>query len=205
MRDQLILFESQHKVTYMYQALAEAYRVGDRYVQDLVMPGKALKILEAAASYASGGLVTAQSVDDAIEKTLGIKISVASLSDEKEKLLNLESLIHQRMINQTRAVTVVSDAIRRARTGVRNQNRPIGAFLFLGPTGVGKTELSKALADVYFGGEGNMIRLDLNEFVRPDDVARLIADGARDPGSLTAQVQKRPMKITEKLVFAIRL
>ena len=195
MRDQLVLFEAQHKVTYMYQALAEAYRVGDRYVQDLVMPGKALKILEAAASYASGGLVTAQSVDDAIEKTLGIKISVASLNDEKEKLLNLESLIHQRMINQTRAVTVVSDAIRRARTGVRNQNRPIGAFLFLGPTGVGKTELSKALADVYFGGEGNMIRLDLNEFVRPDDVARLIADGARDPGSLTAQVQKRPFSV----------
>ena len=139
--------------------------------------------------------MTAQSVDDAIEKTLGIKISVASLSDEKEKLLNLESLIHQRMINQTRAVTVVSDAIRRARTGVRNQNRPIGAFLFLGPTGVGKTELSKALADVYFGGEGNMIRLDLNEFVRPDDVARLIADGVRDPGSLTAQVQKRPFSV----------
>ena len=195
MRDQLVLFEAQHKVRYMYQALAEAYRVGDRYVQDLVMPGKALKILEAAASYASDGLVTAQSVDDAIEKTLGIKISVASLSDEREKLLNLESLIHQRMINQSRAVTVVSDAIRRARTGVRNQNRPIGAFLFLGPTGVGKTELSKALADVYFGGEGSMIRLDLNEFVRPDDVARLIADGARDPGSLTAQVQKKPFSV----------
>ena len=195
MRDQLVLFEAQHKVRYMYQALAEAYRVGDRYVQDLVMPGKALKILEAAASYASDGLVTAQSVDDAIEKTLGIKISVASLSDEREKLMNLESLIHQRMINQSRAVTVVSDAIRRARTGVRNQNRPIGAFLFLGPTGVGKTELSKALADVYFGGEGSMIRLDLNEFVRPDDVARLIADGARDPGSLTAQVQKKPFSV----------
>ena len=89
MRDQLVLFEAQHKVTYMYQALAEAYRVGDRYVQDLVMPGKALKILEAAASYASGGLVTAQSVDDAIEKTLGIKISVASLSDEKGKIVKL--------------------------------------------------------------------------------------------------------------------
>ena len=185
MRDQLVLFEAQHKVTYMYQALAEAYRVGDRYVQDLAMPGKALKILEAAASYASGGLVTAQSVDDAIEKTLGIKISVTSSGDEREKLLNLETLIHQRMINQSRAVTVVSDAIRRARTGVRNQNRPIGAFLFLGPTGVGKTELSKALADVYFGGE----------FVRLDDVARLIADGAHDPGSLTAQVQKRPFSV----------
>lgn len=73
MRDQLVLFEAQHKVTYMYQALAEAYRVGDRYVQDLAMPGKALKILEAAASYASGGLVTAQSVDDAIEKNAWYK------------------------------------------------------------------------------------------------------------------------------------
>ncbi len=195
MRDQLFFFEAQYRVAYMYQALAEAYRVGDRYVQDLAMPGKALKILESAASCAQNGLVTAQSVDDAIEKTLGIKISAANTGDEREKLLNLETLIHQRMINQSRAVTVVSDAIRRARTGVRNQNRPIGAFLFLGPTGVGKTELSKALADVYFGGEGSMIRLDLNEFVRPDDVARLIADGAHDPGSLTAQVQKRPFSV----------
>lgn len=195
MRDQLIAFESQHKVTYMYQALAEAYRVGNRYVQDLAMPGKALKILEAAAGFAKDGLVTAQSVDDAIEKTLGIRIATVNSGDEREKLLNLEQLIHQRMINQSRAVTVVADAIRRARTGVRNQDRPIGAFLFLGPTGVGKTELSKALADVYFGGEGSMIRLDLNEFVRPDDVARLITDGARDPGSLTAQAQKKPFSV----------
>lgn len=195
MRDQLIAFESQHKVTYMYQALAEAYRVGNRYVQDLAMPGKALKILEAAAGFAKDGLVTAQSVDDAIEKTLGIRIATVNSGDEREKLLNLEQLIHQRMINQSRAVTVVADAIRRARTGVRNQDRPIGTFLFLGPTGVGKTELSKALADVYFGGEGSMIRLDLNEFVRPDDVARLIADGARDPGSLTAQAQKKPFSV----------
>ena len=195
MRDQLMLFESQRDVVYMYQALTEAYRVGDRYVQDLAMPGKALKILEAAASYAKNRLVTAQSVDDAIEKTMGIRIATASTTDERETLLNLEQLIHQRMINQSRAVAVVSDAIRRARAGVRNQNRPIGAFLFLGPTGVGKTELSKALAEVYFGGEGSMIRLDLNEFVRPDDVGRLIADGAHDSGGLIAQVQKRPFSV----------
>jgi ATP-dependent Clp protease ATP-binding subunit ClpA len=99
------------------------------------------------------------------------------------------------MINQTRAVQVVSDALRRARAGVRNQNRPIGTFLFLGPTGVGKTELSKALADVYFGGEDRMIRLDLNEYVRPEDVARLIADGADDPTSLTAQAMKQPFSV----------
>ena len=107
----------------------------------------------------------------------------------------MEDLIHQRMVDQVRAVNVVSDALRRARAGVRNENRPIGTFLFLGPTGVGKTELSKALADVYFGGEGKLIRLDLNEFVRPDDVARLIADGADDPMSLTAQVMKQPFSV----------
>ncbi len=195
MRDQLIRLESQHKVTYMYQALTEAYRIGERYVHSLAMPGKALKILEASAGYAQNGLVTQQSVHDAVEKTLNIKISSPSTADEKDKLLNLESLIHQRMINQTRAVAVVSDAIRRARAGVRNQDRPVGTFLFLGPTGVGKTELSKALADVYFDGEGSLIRLDLNEFVRPGDVSRLISDGAEDPFSLTAQISKRPFSV----------
>ena len=99
------------------------------------------------------------------------------------------------MINQTRAVQVVSDALRRARAGVRNQNRPIGTFLFLGPTGVGKTELAKALADGYFGGEERMIRLDLNEYVRAEDVSRLIADGADDPNSLTAQAMKQPFSV----------
>lgn len=195
MRDQLLSIEMRYGVLYMYQAITEAYRVGDRYVQDLAMPGKALKILEAAAHYAQGGLVTQQSVDDAVEKTMGIKVSAASTSDERQKLLHLEELIHQRMINQTRAVSVVSDAIRRARAGVRNLDRPIGTFLFLGPTGVGKTELSKALADIYFDGEGNLIRLDLNEFVRAEDMARLLADGANDATSLTAQVQKRPFSV----------
>ena len=195
MRDQLINLEHRHKVTYMYQSITEAYRIADRYVQDLAMPGKALKILESSAQYAQDGLVTQQSVYTAAEQTMNLKIAAPDTQDEKEKLLNLESLIHQRMINQTRAVSVVSDAIRRARAGVRNQDRPIGTFLFLGPTGVGKTELSKALADVYFGGEDNIIRLDLNEFVRAEDVARIIADGANDPLSLTAQVSKRPFSV----------
>lgn len=197
MRDQLISFEQRHNVTYMLQALNEAYRVGERYIQDLAMPGKALKVLESAAGYANNqhGLITAQTIDEAVERSMGVKIATASNSDERDKLLNLEELIHQRMINQSRAVSVVSDAIRRARAGVRNLDRPIGTFLFLGPTGVGKTELSKALADIYFGGEGNLIRLDLNEFVRPGDVARLIADGANDPLSLTAQIQKQPFSV----------
>ena len=195
MRDRLMMIEFERNVTYMYQALVEAYRLSERYVHDLVMPGQALSLLKSAAEYSEAGLVTAASVGQAIEKTVGVKISNASSDEERDKLLNLETLIHERMINQTRAVSVVSDALRRARAGVRNQNRPIGTFMFLGPTGVGKTELAKALATVYFGGEDHMIRLDMNEFVKSDDVARLIADGAKDTGSLTARVMKQPFSV----------
>lgn len=195
LQDKLVVLEHQRNVVYTYHAVSEAYSLSLRYIHDVAMPGRAFKLLEAAAGYADGKLVTAESVQRAIEETLGVKVGVASGDDEREKLLNLESLIHERMINQSRAVQVVSDALRRARAGVRNQERPIGTFLFLGPTGVGKTELSKALAGVYFGGEERMVRLDLNEFVRPEDVSRLIADGADDPNSLTAQVMKQPFSV----------
>ncbi len=195
MQDQLIATEYQRKVTYMYQALEEAYRLSERYVHDLAMPGRAIKLMESAAGYSENGLVTAYSVQQAIEQTLNIKVGVASGEDEREKLLNLEEHIHKRMINQVRAVNVISDALRRARAGVRNPNRPIGTFLFLGPTGVGKTELAKALGEVYFGGEDRLIRLDLNEYVRSEDVVRLIADGADDPTSLTAQAMKQPFSV----------
>lgn len=195
LEEQIIFVEFRQKVTYMYQALKEAYRLSERYVHELDMPGRAMKLAESAASYHQAGLVTVNSVQEAIEKTLDIKVSVASDTEDKQRLLNLEALIHERMVNQTRAVGVVSDALRRARAGVRNQNRPIGTFLFLGPTGVGKTELSKALADVYFGGEGKLIRVDLNEYVQASDVNRLIADAAEDPTSLTAQVRKQPFSV----------
>ncbi|MFI5212605.1 MAG: AAA family ATPase [Candidatus Saccharimonadales bacterium] len=195
MQNQLIMTEFQRKVTYRYQALEEAYRLSERYIHDLAMPGRAIKLMESAAGYADDGLVTSHSVQQAIEQTMNIKVGVANGDDERQKLLNLEDLIHTRMIDQTRAVGVVSDALRRARAGVRNQNRPIGTFLFLGPTGVGKTELAKALADVYFGGEDRLIRIDMNEYVRSDDVMRLIADGADDPMSLTAQAMKQPFSV----------
>lgn len=195
MQDQLILSEFKRKVTYTFQSLEESYRLSERYVHDLAMPGRALKLLESAAGYSENGLVTMNSVQQAIEQTMNIKIATVSSSEEREKLLHMEELIHKRMINQVRAVGVVSDALRRARAGVRNPNRPIGTFLFLGPTGVGKTELAKALADVYFGGEDKIIRLDLNEYVRNEDVTRLIADGADDPTSLTAQAMKQPFSV----------
>ena len=195
LEDHLPALEYRRKVTYMYQALKDAYRLSQRYVYDISMPGQAISLLESAADYAENGLVTSVSVASAIEQSTGVKTGSANNEDERATLLNLESLIHERMIGQERAVSVVSDALRRARSGVRNQNRPVGTFLFLGPTGVGKTELAKSLAAVYFGGERNIIRLDMNEFVSSSDVARLIADGSEDSGSLTAQVMKQPFSV----------
>ena len=193
--DQILVTEFQAKVTYMYQALKAAYRLGSRYVADQAMPGQALKILQAAAPNATSGLVTSASVEQAVEKLFGVKVATARKTEERQTLLNLEELLHQRMVNQTRAVTAVSNALRRARSGVRNQNRPIGSFIFLGPTGVGKTELAKALAVVYFGGEDHLVRIDLNEFGSSDSVNRLIADAATDPRSLTAQIAKQPFSV----------
>lgn len=196
LEDYLPIIEHKRKVTFMYQALKESYRLSQRYVYDISMPGQAVSLLEQAAEFPEeGGLISARSVNLAIERTTGIKTAAADDSTERETLLNLESLIHERMIGQERAVNVVSDALRRARSGIRNVNRPVGTFLFLGPTGVGKTELAKSLASVYFGGENNIIRLDMNEFVSPDDVQRLIADGADDSGSLTAQVMRQPFSV----------
>ena len=195
LEEQLPIIEFKRKVTYMYQALREAYKLSARYVYDIAMPGQAMSLLDAAADYAESGLVTARSVNMAIEKTIGVKTNIVDDESERDKLLNLESLIHERMIGQERAVNVVSDALRRARAGIRNQKRPVGTFMFLGPTGVGKTELAKSLAAVYFGGEQNIIRLDMNEFVQSSDVARLIADGTEDAGSLTAQVMKQPFSV----------
>ena len=196
MEDHVPRLEYKYNVIYTHWALVEAYRLSERYVHDLVMPGRAINLLESAANYpVQGDFITDVSVQTAVEKVYGIKMQSSQNEEEKIKLLNLEDLIHGRMIDQVGAVKAVSNALRRSAAGVRNQNRPIGTFLFLGPTGVGKTELAKALSEVYFRGEGEIVRLDLNEFVEASDVSRLIADGAEDALSLTAQVMKHPFSV----------
>lgn len=199
LEERVIPLEYRSKCTFTYQSLTEAYRLSNRYITDVSQPRTSLQLLENSVQQAQDGLVMPITIAQTIEKTLGIKVggdlSYGDAGEERQKLLNLEDLIHERMINQSSAVKAVSSALRRARTGVRNEKRPIGTFLFLGPTGVGKTELAKSLAAVYFGGEDHLVRIDLNEYVRPDDVARLIADGAIDPMSLSAQVQKNPFSV----------
>lgn len=196
LEDQVPYLEWRYHVTYTYWALKEAYRLGNRYIKKLEMPGRAMYLLENAARYAKDGLVFGESVAEAIEKTQGIKLqSAVSTLESRNRLLNLETLIHQRMIGQTQAVRAIADALRRAATGVRNEKKPIGTYLFLGPTGVGKTELAKVLSEVYFNGESEIIRIDLNEYVEASDVNRLIAEAATDPMSLTAQVEKHPFSV----------
>lgn len=194
LEDVTIGLENRHKVIVAYEAIREAYRLSGRYEQDEAYPGKAIKLLEQAINHSDHGLVDRRSVELAIEQTRGVKVGTAAPA-EADALLHLEDTIHQRMINQTHAVKVVASALRRARAGVTNPKRPIGSFLFLGPTGVGKTELAKAVAASYFGSESAMIRLDMSEYQQPDDVQRLLSTGNNDASSLLMSVRQQPFSV----------
>ena len=187
-------FEHRHKILISYAALKEAYRLSGRYDMDMAYPGKAIRLLEQALSHTENSILTPASVQTAIEQTTGVKAGAAA-PIEADQLLNLEARIHERMINQSRAVNVVANALRRARAGVSSPNRPIGSFLFLGPTGVGKTELAKSIAATYFGSETSMIRLDMSEYQQESDVARLLSGGQNESSSLILKVRERPFSV----------
>ncbi len=192
LEDQALLIEAQHRVFITYQALEQAYDLSARYVKEIAAPGRAMRVVENSVNHAEGKMITANSIQQSIEATYGVKVQVAA-SAEKEELLNLEAKIHERMINQNRAVKVVSDSLRRSRSGVSSPNKPIGTFLFLGPTGVGKTELAKAVADVYFGDDKKMIRVDMNEFIETSDISRLLDSSS--PTSLLSVVGRDPFTV----------
>lgn len=194
LRDKVLMIEYKRKVLYTQQALKEAYRLGGRYVETQSMPGAALAVLEAAAPVATDGYVTAEVVQQSIESSFGVKIQ-QSKGDESKSLLSLEDDLHKYVINQKQAVSVIANALRRSRSGVGNPERPVGTFLFLGPTGVGKTELSKALARVYFGDESSMIRVDMNQFVNTEDVTRLITPMLGEQLGFLGQVRRRPFSV----------
>jgi ATP-dependent Clp protease ATP-binding subunit ClpA len=194
LEDIAIGIESRNKLLITYDALHEAYRLSGRYEQDEAYPGKAIKLLGQAVPHAKDSIVTALSVQQAIEQTRGVKVGNAKAA-EADTLLHLEDKIHERMINQSHAVSVVSNALRRARAGVGNPKRPIGSFLFLGPTGVGKTELAKAIAATYFNDESTIIRLDMSEYQQAEDVARLLSSGQTDKTSLILSVRQQPFSV----------
>lgn len=143
--------------------------------------------------------VTDTEIAEVLAKSTGIPVS-RMLESEKEKLLHLEDALHARVIGQNEAVNAVSNAIRRSRAGLSDPNKPIGSFLFLGPTGVGKTELCKSLANFLFDSENAMVRIDMSEFMEKHSVARLIGAppgyvGYEEGGYLTEAVRRRPYSV----------
>ena len=191
--DHAIGFENGQYVT-TYRALQEAFRLSGRYLEDEAYPGRAIKLLQAAFNHPDGNVISELSVQKAVESQFGVRVSQAG-GAESDVLLHLEDKIHKRMINQTRAVSVVSNALRRARAGVSNPRRPIGSFLFLGPTGVGKTELARSLAATYFNAEDNIIRLDMSEYQQTIDVDRILESAAHNPGGLLTQIRQSPFSV----------
>ena len=194
LQDQVVFSEYSNKVIFTYQSLREAYKLGGRYIDSQAMPGAALAVLKSAAPLAKNGLVTADIVKQSIELSAGVKLQQATGS-ESQSLLHLEDDLHKHVINQKRAVSVIADALRRSRSGVGNPNRPVGTFLFLGPTGVGKTELSKALARVYFNNPDALVRVDMNQYIQPEDAQRLITPMVGDQLGFLGQIKRSPFSV----------
>ena len=143
--------------------------------------------------------LTEEDIAEVISNWTNIPVNKIT-QDENEKLKNLEETLHKRVIGQDEAVKAVAKAIRRGRVGLKDPNRPIGSFLFLGPTGVGKTELSKALAESLFGNENSMIRVDMSEYMEPHSVSKLIGSppgyvGYDDGGQLTEKIRRKPYAV----------
>ncbi len=192
--------EYKQQVFFAYEAIEKAVDLAKHYLRDVALPGSALQIMNEAASFTRAkkgvnSLVTSEEVATVVAAKTKIPVTTVS-ADETTKLLHLEEAMHQRLIGQDEAVNVVANALRRARAKIRSTTRPIANFLFLGPTGVGKTELAKTIAEVYFGGEERMIRLDMSEYQDKASIYRLIGSpGEKGSGILTEAVRRSPFAL----------
>ena len=147
----------------------------------------------------NSGEVTAEDIAKIVSEWTGIPV-VQLTKEESERLLNMENVLHERVIGQSEAVTAIAKAIRRGRVGLKDPKRPVGSFIFLGPTGVGKTELCKALAEAMFGDENAMLRLDMSEYMEKHTVSKLIGSppgyvGFEEGGQLTEKVRRKPYSV----------
>jgi ATP-dependent Clp protease ATP-binding subunit ClpC len=187
--------EKIYEIIYTYPAILEIAKSAEYYFPDGVSSDKAEDLLAELSPWVIKNGIEIVSKED-VTKYVGEKtdIPVGSIqADEKEKLLNLENLLMKRVVAQREAVFSVASALRRSRAGIRNEKRPLGSFLFLGPTGVGKTETAKALADVLFGDEKLLMRLDMSEYQNDESLARLIgSQEGNKQGILSNMLREHP-------------
>lgn len=192
--------EYKHDVWFSYVALERAVTMSQRYLHDAFLPKKAIEICNEVALYVhnkrgKSALVLADDVAAIIAQKTKIPVTAVT-EDEGEKLMRLETEMHTRVIGQEEAVTLVANALRRSRAEIRTGKRPIANFLFLGPTGVGKTELTKTIAEVYFGSENQMVRMDMSEYQDTNSIYRMIGTpGQQGTGVLTEAIRQKPFSL----------
>ncbi len=189
----------QKRPVFTLQALRAIITGAERYNWELPFPERAIDLAQEVLVYWEKhphlASIDRTVVEDFLEEKSGIPMGEAN-EEERKKLLNLETLLHERVIGQEEAIRQMSEAFRKARAGLGNDKKPIGSFLFLGPTGVGKTETAKALAAVYFGAEERMVRLDMSEFQTPQSIDELIGSAEMNvQGRMTTLIKEHPYSI----------
>ena len=185
--------EGHYQVLFTYPALSATASAADRYLVEGAMPDKAIELMldiAARAAGKGGGIIDQDYVYEVVGEKTGIPVGPIDQS-QRDLLLNIEERLSERVIGQKNALESIARTMRRARAGIQSQDKPIGSFLFLGPTGVGKTETAKALAQVFFGNETNMHRLDMSEYSGPDALMRFIGN-ADTPGILPSMLREDP-------------
>lgn len=189
----------RNRPVFTIQAFHAIVDGAERYNWEMPFPERAIDLAQEVLIYwekhPNLAFIERTTVEDFLEEKSGIPMGEAN-AEEKTKLLNLEALLHERVIGQGEAIKQMSEAFRKARAGLGNDKKPIGSFLFLGPTGVGKTETAKALAHVYFGDEERMVRLDMSEFQTPQSIDELIGSAEMNvQGRMTTLMKEHPYSI----------
>ncbi len=193
------VMEKKHKIFITYPSVKKAIEDAEKYITSTPFPGKAIELLDQSAVFAktrcNSQILLPQFIDQFIAEKLSLPMGELKKT-EKDRLLNIEKIMHQRVINQEKAIEAVASAIRRSRLGISSDKKPVGTFLFLGPTGVGKTETAKALAHAYFGDENNMLRFDMGAYQKEEGLERLIGSiKIGSPGELTSRLRDKPFSL----------